>query len=229
MDQFKPTYLYVKQHKITGLLYFGKTTRTGKSFEKYNGSGKHWSPHIKKHGVKHVETLWYCLFLDKDELVKFALMCSYQWDIVNAKNSNGKKIWANQKIEDGLMGGFPPGFGNGGKRTAKTRAKTSATLKGVNTWTKGRTWSAEERESRPKKIGKNNPFFGKSHDQRALLKMCDNWQITTPLGEIVIVNNLNEYCRQNKLNPGAMGSVSRGEKKHYKQYRCINLTKKRTA
>jgi hypothetical protein len=222
MDQFQPTYLYIKQHKITGLLYFGKTTRTGKSFEKYNGSGKHWSPHIKKHGINHVETLWYCLFTDKDELVKFAVMCSHQWDIVNAKDTTGKKIWANQKIEDGLMGGFPPGFGNGGKRTAKTKAKTSATLKGVNTWTKGRKWSEEERLTRPNKEGENNPFFNKTHSLNTKEKMGDTWEINTPLGETLIVNNLSEFCRTHNLFRSKIGSDIK-----YKGYKFKNLTNKR--
>lgn len=36
---FEPTYLYIKQHSITGKLYFGKTV---KNPEKYNGSGSPW-------------------------------------------------------------------------------------------------------------------------------------------------------------------------------------------
>jgi hypothetical protein len=222
MDQFKPTYLYIKQHKITGLLYFGKTTRTGKLFEKYKGSGKHWSPHIKKHGVEHVETLWYCLFLEKEELVKFALMCSTQWDIVNAKDINGKKIWANQKLEDGLAGGFPQGFGNGGKRTTKTKNKISTTLKGVNTWTKGRKWSDEERKTRPARTGENNPFFNKTHSLSTKEKMGDTWEINTPSGEILIVNNLSEFCRTHNLFRSKIGPDTK-----YKGYRFKNLTNKR--
>lgn len=42
---FKPTYLMIKQHEITGLKYLCKTTR--KDPLKYNGSGRYWKPHIK--------------------------------------------------------------------------------------------------------------------------------------------------------------------------------------
>lgn len=52
---YTPTYLYIKQHTITGKLYFGKTI---KDPEKYMGSGTHWKRHINKHGKEHVETLW---------------------------------------------------------------------------------------------------------------------------------------------------------------------------
>ena len=57
----KPTYLYIKQHKITKLKYFGKTT---KDPNKYLGSGKHWIRHIKKHGLE-IDTIWYQLFTDE--------------------------------------------------------------------------------------------------------------------------------------------------------------------
>jgi len=107
--EFKPTYLYIKRHTVTGLLYFGKTNRSEKTLlEEYNGSGLYWQYHLKEHGSK-VETIWYCLFTEKDELVKFALMCSDQWDIVNARGTNGKKIWGNLLYENGLYGN-----GNGG-------------------------------------------------------------------------------------------------------------------
>lgn len=61
IDRFKPTYLYIKRHKVTGLLYFGKTT--SKNVEKYNGSDTYWGRHLKVHGY-NIETLWYCLFTD---------------------------------------------------------------------------------------------------------------------------------------------------------------------
>lgn len=94
-SNFKPTYLYIKQHKITGLKYFGKTTQ--KNPYKYNGSGSHWIKHIKKHGKK-IETLWVYLFNDIDTLVSVALALSEMYDIVNSD------FWSNQMVEDGLSG-----------------------------------------------------------------------------------------------------------------------------
>ncbi len=68
---FKPTYLYIKQHLVTEKFYFGITTC--KDPLKYNGSGKHWKAHIKKHNKKFVNTLWYCLFTEQEELIKFCI------------------------------------------------------------------------------------------------------------------------------------------------------------
>ena len=40
-DSFVPTWLYIKQHNITKLKYFGKTVR--KDPIKYKGSGTYWN------------------------------------------------------------------------------------------------------------------------------------------------------------------------------------------
>jgi hypothetical protein len=96
MKSFQPTYLYIKQHAITKMLYFGKTTSHDPL--KYNGSGAYWLPHLAKHGIEHVETLWFCLFTEEDEFIKFALACSKQWDIVKSEN------WANLIEENGTDG-----------------------------------------------------------------------------------------------------------------------------
>jgi hypothetical protein len=98
---FKPTFLYIKQHKITGLKYFGKTT--GKNPIKYLGSGTYWTRHLEKHG-KLVDTIWYKLFTNKKELQEFALNFSIENNIVESNE------WANLKPEDGLRGGGVKGI-----------------------------------------------------------------------------------------------------------------------
>ena len=98
---FKPTFLYIKQHKITGLKYFGKTT--GKDPVKYLGSGTYWNRHLEKHG-KLINTLWYKLFTNKDELKEYALKFSIDNNIVESSE------WANLKVEDGLRGGGVKGI-----------------------------------------------------------------------------------------------------------------------
>lgn len=96
MKTFKPTYLYVKQHNVTGLKYFGKTVKSDPV--KYKGSGKHWTRHINKYG-NNVTTVWYQLFEDKQELTEYAIKFSKENNIVKSDE------WANLKDEDGLWGG----------------------------------------------------------------------------------------------------------------------------
>ena len=92
---FKPTWLYIKQHNISGIKYFGKTVRDPNT---YLGSGLYWIRHLKKYG-QNISTIWTRLFTNKEELIEFSLKFSQDNNIVQSKD------WANLKVEDGLMGG----------------------------------------------------------------------------------------------------------------------------
>jgi len=155
---FKPTYLYIKRHTVTGKLYFGKTTSG--NVESYSGSGIEWTAHLKEHGKDKTETIWYCLYYDRETIKEFALNFSRQHNIVESAE------WANRVPESGLGGGnikgrisplrgkkLPPHSDErkqinslchlGLKDTDETRAKKSKALLG-NTRAKGRVMLPEE-------------------------------------------------------------------------------------
>lgn len=96
---FSPTYLYIKQHTITGKLYFGKSKKPLSKMLSYRGSGSHWKNHIKKHKPQYVITLWYELYDNPFDSVADALSMSKSFDIVNNKS------WLNAIPENGLDGG----------------------------------------------------------------------------------------------------------------------------
>lgn len=100
MNTFKPTWLYIKQHNLTGLKYFGKTTK--KDPYKYKGSGLYWRRHINVYG-DNISTPWTKLFNDQEELITFAINFSVDNNIVDSSE------WANVKIENGLDGGSQKG------------------------------------------------------------------------------------------------------------------------
>ena len=128
-QSLRPTYLYVKQHSVTGKLYFGKTYRP--DVETYFGSGTEWTNHLRIHG-KQVETLWFCLFTTKEDLKDFATKYSILEDIVNSDR------WLNKVPESGLGGGSLKGKTgpNKGKTLAKhsesRRRKNSVAHKGIS-------------------------------------------------------------------------------------------------
>lgn len=134
MKNFAPTWLYIKQHNVTGLYYFGK--HTGKNPHKYKGSGQYWNNHLKVHG-NDVTTKWSELFTDAESLVEFALFFSKEFDIVESKDSKKNKIWANLILENGIdgvvSGNIPWNKGKIGivKDSAETKAKKSAALVGL--------------------------------------------------------------------------------------------------
>jgi len=108
---FKPTYLYIKRHAVTGKCYFGKTTRNP---VQYLGSGTVWRRHLNIHGIEHVETLWYKRFDDENECTCIALKFSEQQDIVKSD------LWLNLIPENGLHGQV-----NGFKHSDEAKAKIS--------------------------------------------------------------------------------------------------------
>jgi len=134
-------YLYVKQHRKTGLKYFGKTSTKDPYI--YVGSGKYWRRHLKEHG-SDIDTLSVWEFDDADMFEKFALEFSYRENIVESSG------WANLRPENGKDGKLPgspgmkkernPNFGKtkelnsfyGKKHTDETKALYRAQKKGSN-------------------------------------------------------------------------------------------------
>lgn len=140
MKEFKPTYLCIKQHLITGKLYFCKTTKSEKQMLKYKGSGRYWARHLKEHGKEYIETIWFCLFYDKETIKEFALMCSEQWNIVKAVDEHNKKLWANERSENGLDGGAGSSGNRGANKGKKYKPKPDGWInlkKGISTIQKG--------------------------------------------------------------------------------------------
>lgn len=143
-------YLYIKQHSITGLKYFGKTTL--KDPFKYNGSGKVWKRHILKHGKQNIKTLDVWGFDDIELCINFAIKFSRKNNIVNSDK------WANLIEENGINGGSNKG----------------------RVGTKGWKMSEESRQilssNAKKRIGDKNPFYRKTHTAYSKNKMSTSRQ-----------------------------------------------------
>ena len=117
-------YLYAKQHRSTGMRYFGKTKNNPYT---YKGSGTYWLRHLKIHG-NDVETTWVHAYEDESILKREAEFLSAVYDIANSKE------WANLTFENGLDGKFDnSGSNNGmyGKRhTEEVKKAHSERMKG---------------------------------------------------------------------------------------------------
>lgn len=87
-------YLYVKQHPVTGLKYFGKTIR--KDPVRYQGSGVYWKNHLKTHGGRGIKTIELYSFENESDCTSFALDYSKKHNIVESSE------WANLVDETGL-------------------------------------------------------------------------------------------------------------------------------
>ena len=89
-DNERPVFLYMKQHNITGLLYFGRTI---KEPFKYNGSGSEWSRHLTEYG-NDISTIWLRKFENENDprLEKMARRISNELDIIESDKFTNKVI-----------------------------------------------------------------------------------------------------------------------------------------
>lgn len=118
MDNFKPTYLYVKTHNKTGLKYFGKTTSNDPV--SYKGSGVYWNRHIKING-DDITTEIIGYYDNPEDLQYAAEKFSKEYKIVKSK------IWANLIEENGFIGGDTSHC-----FTKQSKKKISDRMKGTN-------------------------------------------------------------------------------------------------
>jgi hypothetical protein len=167
---FKPTWLYIKQHSITGKLYFGKTTVNDPT--SYYGSGVVWTRHINKHGKQHVVTLWTELFTSIDDCTRFALEFSEKMNIVESKS------WANLKVEDGRMGGSY-------LYTNQQKEQLSKTIK-------EKQWTGEKGITR--RNLHSTKFSGLNNPSAKTYKI-----VTSSNEEFIICGGLKEFCKEQNL------------------------------
>ncbi len=198
---FLPTYLYIKRHSITGKCYFGKTA--SKDPIKYLGSGLHWKRHIKKHGIEHVETLWYKLFNDQKECTRVALLFSEQQNIVKSD------LWLNFIAENGLDSCL------GLKRSQETCARISASHKGKifsEEHKKKISISGLGRKNSPAHIEKTRQgHLGSKRSEETKAKIKEGtkfgmikmkrktWKLQDPNGNLIETQYLKDFCKKNHL------------------------------
>lgn len=126
-------YLYLKTHNKTGLKYLGQTKQDP---YKYKGSGSEWGKHLKQFG-EDFQTDILLQTSNKDERNFWGRFYSRIWNVVDAQDDFGNKIYANKIPETGAGGGQRVGWtGLKGKRNGMYGTSRS---------------------------GSTNPFYGKKH------------------------------------------------------------------
>ena len=109
----------IKTHKISGLKYLCQTKQNPFT---YQGSGKDWIPHLEQYGKdQYTEILMECH--SKEELKKWGRYYSRLWNVVDAQDDFGNKIWANRIPETG--GGNGGIISAAGKKRKSIAAKTN--------------------------------------------------------------------------------------------------------
>lgn len=198
----EPTYLYIKQHSITSLKYFGKTSQNPHT---YMGSGKYWKSHIKKHGQRHVQTLWVSEPFTDTSINDVAVTFSIENNIVESNE------WANLEIETGLDGRpCGPVHSDEWKRELSIRMRNDNPAK---------TDEARMKISQAK--------TGKSRSKQVCDKISaarvGTYHFLDPDGNPITIIDMKRFCRDNGLTACYMFQVAKGKRAHYKNYRIVPL------
>lgn len=209
--------LYLKVHNITGLRYLGQTKRNPIG---YKGSGQDWKKHLQKYG-NNVKTIILLQTSNKQELTETGRYYSKIWNIVNAVDDFGYKIYANRIPETG--GGAGQKIGH--IKNAIWRKKISNSLK--NSPFSHRNNQRGKNNHMYLVTGKNHHRFGVRHsDQsRELISKnhCDfsgaknpnarTIKIITNTGKIYISHGtLKDVCKELSLSISTIyNMLSRGK------------------
>jgi group I intron endonuclease len=106
-------------------------------------------------------------------------------------------------------------------------SKTASERKGDKNGMFGRKHKDDSIEkmknNRIKLFGEDNPSFGKERKESE--KVYDSWELTDKEGNVVIVDNLNKFCRENSLNASCMRDLYYGTARSHKNWiKVIKLT-----
>ncbi len=153
--------LYIKTHNKTGFKYLGHTIKDPFI---YQGSGKHWRLHIKKHGYD-VTTEILGQFETPETLKVAGIFYSKFHNVVDSEN------WANLIEEHGI--------GGGGPRSLEARMKMSLAAKGKKKSPEAISKMAKTKLGNKNRLGKKHSIETREKIRNSSLKQWDEGRCWT--------------------------------------------------
>lgn len=158
---------------------------------------------IQRYGIHHQKT--------KKMIYAF-------WGMNNQK-SNLQERYFNSKLYEGARIRFNYCNKNF-KHTEKTIKKISDRLKNLGINHPARS-NKEWKEKRQDYMKENNPM----NNSDSIQKLCKfTYKLTSPSGEIFIVENMRKFCRENNLGHSPIFALISGRKKYYKGWTAKKLS-----
>jgi hypothetical protein len=177
----KRFYIYRIEEKYTKEFYWGsRVCKCDPKNDKYMGSMMTWKP-VRKNLIK-TNIIEYDTF----EQIQIAerIVIDYYWD--------KHKFPLNRNYN---RGGFVNMYGI--KTPEETRKKISESLKGKNTWSRGKNLSIETRKKISEaNCGENNGFFGKIHSEETRKKMSKPHQMSEKGSEAISNSNKTRFISE---------------------------------
>lgn len=116
-----------------------------------------------------------------------------------------KKRWSNEGYREAHSGENSHRYGKTntwGNHTPETLEKLRISNSGKNNPMYGTS-------------GEKAPFYGKRHTQETLNKMSKEYTFLSPTGEVIVIQNLHKFCRENGLTGSCMCAVASGNRKSH--------------
>lgn len=194
-------YTYIIKNLYNGKIYIGvRTCECDPTQDNYWSSSRHLNDLIKRYGKDHLRKRILRVHDTRENAMLHEIELHNKYDVaVNERFYNKAKQTSTGFDTTGTYGSW-----NGRTHTDETKVKMSETKKGKTACNKGVPMKKEQKE-----------------------KLTDTWEVITPDDEKIVINNMLEFCRQHNLNPSSMSAVSRGNRRHYKNYKCKKLTNNR--
>ena len=103
------------------------------------------------------------------------------------------------------------------KLTSETKEKMRLAQSGTKNHFYGKSHSTESNELNRQK------HLGKKHKKESKDKLSKQWEIVFPNGNKKVIINLNDFCKTNNLDQGAMWRTSTGRQNSHKGYKCRSV------
>lgn len=203
--------IYIIVNKINGRVYVGKTEVGFNTRWQYHKCALHGGYHSNR----HLQNAW-----NKygEKSFKFLKLEYCHIEELNERERHHIAIYKARGLAYNLTDGGEGSLGL--SPSIETREKLSLVRKGKN-YRKGIKHTPES------KIKMSIAMKGKTKSKESIAKralsISKNWVIINPVGEEFIIRNLNDFCRQNKLNYSNMLGVANGRYKQCKGWKCQRI------
>jgi len=233
--------IYIIKNIKNGKVYIGKGVNIHARWSKHKRllkANKHYNIHLQrswnKYGASKFKffVLEYCTEEQLNEREKHYISIYKSKGLVYNLTDGG----------EGMLGNIPT-LETRMKLSVKNKGRKRGPLsdehrRKIGEANKGKIRSAEHcrQQSERQKGQKRGPFSeehklkiglsqkGKPRSQKSmkavLASHIQKWIVTKPSGEILEIENLKEFCRQNNLDQRHMSNVAHGKEKHHKQWKC---------
>lgn len=207
--------VYKIENTETGKVYIGSSVNIKRRLSGHLGKlglGNHCNPYLQNSWNKHGEVAFEFSIIEKVEDKNNLIDKEQQW--MDYYRCYEREHGYNMLPVAGSCLGYT--------QSKESKRKKSEALKGIPLSEK--TKQRMSKAKRGTQVGKNNPFYGKSHSiehrEKMGVVMGKDWIVTDPDENEDIIHNLEKFCREKKLSSGLMNRVAKGKRSHHKGWKC---------